>query len=88
MLKKTSEKPCFLSETQSGCFAEVISLAEGVSSALQQRFMDIGILKGEQVEVMHRAPFGRSPIAVRVRGTIFALRESDARLIVVEEKPA
>ena len=50
---------------------------------LVRRLLEMGFLEGAQVEVLHEAPFGRDPIAVRVRGATLALRRSEANQIKV-----
>jgi ferrous iron transport protein A len=35
------------------------------------------------VELVHQAPFGGDPVAVRVRGALIALRRNEANLIEV-----
>ena len=50
-----------------------------------QRLMEMGFLDGSWVEVLHEAPFGGDPIAVRVRGTLIALRREEANLVWVEK---
>lgn len=49
-----------------------------------RRLLEMGLLEGSAVEVVHEAPFGRDPIAVRVRGSLIALRRNEANLIEVE----
>ncbi len=57
---------------------------EGSSQlGMVQRLMEMGFLEGSQVEVVHEAPFGGDPIAVRVRGTLIALRREEANLVWV-----
>jgi ferrous iron transport protein A len=41
------------------------------------------LLEGSTVEVLHEAPFGKDPIAVRVRGALLALRRSEANHVRV-----
>lgn len=53
------------------------------SSALTERLLEMGLLEGAWVEVVHEAPFGGDPIAVRVRGSLVALRRSEANFIEV-----
>lgn len=52
---------------------------------LVTRLMEMGFLEGSEVEVVHEAPFGRDPIAVRVRGTLVALRRQEANWVWVQE---
>lgn len=42
------------------------------------RMMELGFLDGAEVEVVHEAPFGRDPMAVRVRGALIALSRREA----------
>jgi ferrous iron transport protein A len=48
------------------------------------RLMEMGLLEGSTVEVVHEAPFGGDPIAVRVRGALIALRRNEADQVWVE----
>ncbi|WP_114637043.1 FeoA family protein [Polynucleobacter necessarius] len=45
---------------------------------------DIGFLPGEQVAVLRKGLLGKGPYMVRVGASTFALRQSEARMIVVE----
>jgi ferrous iron transport protein A len=49
-----------------------------------RRLLEMGILEGSRVEVVHEAPFGRDPLAIRVRGALIALRRHEAAHIEVE----
>jgi ferrous iron transport protein A len=51
---------------------------------LGRRLMEIGLLAGAAVEVVHQAPFGGDPMAVRVRGALIALRRSEANWVELE----
>ena len=53
-------------------------------SGLGLRIAELGMVPGELVEVLHLA-FGEGPMAVRVRGSTFAMRRDEAALIEVEE---
>jgi ferrous iron transport protein A len=59
-------------------------LKTGGPKDLLQRLLEMGLLEGSAVEVVHEAPFGRDPIAVRVRGALIALRRNEANYIEVE----
>jgi ferrous iron transport protein A len=52
------------------------------------RLLELGFLEGARVEVLHEAPFGKDPIAIRVRGGIIALRRNEANLIEVQPEAA
>lgn len=45
------------------------------------RMREMGFDEGVTVEVLHRAPFGGDPIAVRVGGATVAIRRAQAALI-------
>jgi ferrous iron transport protein A len=49
-----------------------------------QRLHELGFDEGVDVELLHRAPFGGDPLAVRVGNMVIALRRSMARLIEIE----
>ncbi len=46
------------------------------------RLLEIGFIRGEEILVRGRAPFGE-PILVEIRGATVALRKSEARCILV-----
>lgn len=48
------------------------------------RLLEIGFVPGELVRVVALGPGGNEPIAVRIGGTLFALRRHEAEHIVVE----
>ncbi len=48
-----------------------------------QRLMAMGFLEGSIAEIVHEAPFGGDPLAVRVRGSLLALRRQEANAIEV-----
>jgi ferrous iron transport protein A len=51
-----------------------------------RRLMELGLLPGERVEVIGRAPLG-DPLAILVRGTRLAVRARDARRIQIAPAP-
>lgn len=54
--------------------------------AIRRRFLDFGLIEGTRVECLRAAPSG-SPILFRIRGTLLAIRSSDAALIRAEAEP-
>ena len=60
----------------------------GVDCATATRLHELGFDEGVDVELLHRAPFGGDPLAVRVGNMVIALRRSMARLIEVEPAAA
>lgn len=55
----------------------------GGSHALRRRYMEMGLVRGEQVRAERIAPLG-DPIAFTVKGYQLSLRRSDARHVLVE----
>lgn len=72
-----------LGDLKAGQVARIASIDD--TAEIAARLMEIGLLEGSQVEVVHEAPFGGDPIAVRVRGALIALRRGEADLVRVEE---
>ncbi|WP_353663151.1 FeoA family protein [Hydrogenimonas sp. SS33] len=59
----------------------------GELGELKQRLLEMGVLCGEPVEVVRKAPFG-GPIQIRVGQTDMALRRDEAARIEVESLSA
>lgn len=55
----------------------------GLDPETAQRLHELGFDEGVDVELLHRAPFGGDPLAVRVGNMVVALRLSMARLIEI-----
>ena len=56
----------------------------GVSAAeIERRLLELGIVEGADVQVLHEGPIGRDPIAVRVNGTTIALRRREAMPVIM-----
>lgn len=53
----------------------------------RSRLMEMGMLEENYVQLVHEAPFGRDPIAVKVRGSVLALRRKEAHHIAVRRAP-
>ena len=49
----------------------------------RRRFMDLGLVRGTEVEVIMKSISG-DPVAYRVKGTQLAIRNHDAHNIIVE----
>lgn len=52
-------------------------------SRLRRRIMDMGIVKGTEIQIEGKAPMG-DPIEIQLRGYNLSLRKSEAKDIVVE----
>jgi ferrous iron transport protein A len=63
--------------------AGVVDHITNESSELGLRLKEFGLVKGEIVRVVHQAPLG-DPIAVKIRGTIVALRRDEADHVMLE----
>jgi ferrous iron transport protein A len=62
----------------------IIAAIEGADSdPITLRLMELGLVQGSRVELVHEAPYGGDPIAVRVRGTLIALRRSEAARVEI-----
>jgi len=70
-----------LGELKRGQVATIAKLA--VEGDLAERFLSMGLLEGSRVELVHEAPFGGDPVAVRVRGALIAMRRGEANHIEV-----
>ena len=51
---------------------------------IQRRLLDLGIIEGTKIEVLHRSPLG-DPVAYQIRGTVIALRKEEAKQIWVKK---
>ena len=71
---------------QSGRVREIRlpSPAHGHGEQLVLRLLEIGFVPDEVVRVMAVGPGGSEPLAVRVGGTMFALRRHEAEHILVD----
>ena len=74
---------CKLGEMKKGQAGRIIIVRDD-ADGFSRRLMEIGLLEGSEVEVVHEAPFGGDPMAVRVRGALIALRRLEANQIEVE----
>ena len=63
--------------------AMVLSLtSQGIQ---RRRMLDLGLTQGTVVEALHKSP-GGDPIAYSIRGAVIALRDEDARKVLVEDQ--
>ena len=68
---------------QSGTVTGISSRSRGVE---RRRLLDLGVIPGTEISVEMISP-GGDPTAYRIRGTVIALRSTQARLIQVEPQP-
>ncbi len=64
--------------------AVIVSVNTLEEPALGLRLMQMGFVKGTEVELARQAPLTSDPIAVRLRGSLVALRRAEANLVEVE----
>ena len=72
-----------LSELKKGARAEIVAVHAPVEE-MTRNFLEMGLLEGSAVRVVHEAPLGGDPIAVEVRGALIALRRQEAAGFQVE----
>jgi len=77
------DRPFHLSELKPGQAAYISRIEAPNDTTL--RLLEMGLIEDAYVEVMHEAPFGRDPIAVRVRGCLLGLRRQEAAYILVRK---
>ena len=61
-----------------------VTAIQGLDPAAAQRLHEMGFDEGVEVEMLHRAPLGGDPLALRVGGMVVALRRRFAQAVVVE----
>lgn len=66
---------------ESGVIQEIRARFEG--DRVSQRLLQIGMTPGTLVTVEQEGPSGGDPIAVRVRGALFAVRREEASCVVL-----
>ncbi len=54
-----------------------------INDTMRRRLQDIGLIRGTKVSCIQKSPSG-NPTAYLIRGAVIALRNSDARQIIVE----
>ena len=75
-----------LAHLPNGTHATVVAVSANgpaLAESHLRRLGELGFLPGEPVQVLHRGPGGREPLAVVLGDTMFALRLLEARCITV-----
>ena len=70
-----------LDKIEPGTMTRIVS--NKATGNVRRRIMDMGLLPGESLEMVSRAPLG-DPLEVVVKGYHLSLRKSEARFIEVE----
>ena len=74
--------PRKLGELSRGTRGRIVCVGPDASACFR-RCLEMGLLEGSDIHIVHEAPFGGDPIAVRVRGSLIALRRHEANGIQV-----
>ena len=78
-------EPLIIDRLLPGQLAQIVAIDRaGLDPLTARRLQELGFDEGVDVEVLHRAPFGGDPLAVRVGNMVVALRRTMAALIEVE----
>jgi ferrous iron transport protein A len=75
--------PATLDTLAPGACARVAGFAP-VAPGIADRLLELGFDEGAEVETLHRAPLG-DPIAVRVDGSVVALRRALAQAVLLTD---
>ena len=68
-----------------GDMATIIAIdRDGVDPVIARQLHEMGFDEGVDVELLHRAPLGGDPLALRVGHMVVGLRKKLARMIIVE----
>jgi ferrous iron transport protein A len=69
-----------LTPGQKACVTKV-----GGQGAVRRRLMDMGVVRGVEVELLKAAPLG-DPLEYRLRGYLLSLRKAEAQMIEIDAK--
>lgn len=84
MSDPVKNKPRRLSELPLGSVATVDSVDQAMpDDPIAERLRDLGFVRGEPVRLLASGPIGADPLLVQVGFTRFALRQGEARRVLV-----
>lgn len=72
-----------LDKTSIGDIVNVLKIDD--NSLIKQRLQDLGIVKNSKIECVLKSPF-KDPCAYLIKGCVIAIRNEDAKKILVEIK--
>ena len=75
-----------LADLEVGSRGLILGYRSPPETTFQLRLIELGFLPGQPLRVVHRAPWSKDPLAVELRGSVFALRREDARWILLVEE--
>jgi ferrous iron transport protein A len=68
-----------------GQIATIVAIDRaGLDPETARRLHELGFDEGVDIELLHRAPFGGDPLAIRVGNMVVAVRRAMAALIEIE----
>lgn len=70
-----------LSNLKKGEMARISFISDSLS--IKRRLLDIGFTKSSEVLCLFKSPF-QGPVAYKIKNTVVALRDEDAKYIKVE----
>ncbi len=73
-----------LSELKKGEKGCILGISKECTSEVHQRFLDLGFVKGVEIEIQNISPL-RDPIAYNIHNTLISLRIEDAKMISIEK---
>jgi ferrous iron transport protein A len=82
-----------MGELPLGIKAEIVALDESTSISplnpgeLERRLIEMGLVEGAHVEMLHHGFSGRDPVAIRVNDHTVAMRRSEANAVIVLRRP-
>ncbi len=80
-----------LGSLHKGAKAEIVGLDEAcvktplAKGELERRLIEMGLVEGSEIEVLHEGFPKKDPIAVRVSGHTVALRRAEANAVLVRK---
>lgn len=74
---------CRLTRLPERCVAQILGLSPSCRGAMRRRLMDLGFVAGSSISIDMHSPLG-NPTAYIVRGAAIALREDQARYILIQ----
>lgn len=72
-----------LADLKVGAEGLILGYRTDPQTPFQHRLVELGFLPGRLLRIVHLAPWTHDPIAVELKGSVFALRREDARWILL-----
>ncbi len=72
-----------LADLPKGQYARIVGF-NAPEGDLETRLREIGFAEGDEIETLHFGPFGKTPMTVRLNGSLIALRRREAGFIMLE----